>query len=197
MPPVKLELGFLSRTFTSPMHAATGSVTHGDESYAFRATMPTNDAMDSAYGGVLRMTGTLGAGFYAGGELEIAGVQTSAAKLEMETSGYGPTVTQGTAVMIGGNAVLGVGGHVTQRLELGVEAAGGVRGVGYNFDSQLGDCETSATVWEAQGVLEARARGTLWLSDHMNVTAFGGRSFVDDGMVAGISLGLTNHPFGL
>ncbi|HEY4059541.1 MAG TPA: hypothetical protein VGM39_23140 [Kofleriaceae bacterium] len=199
MPPVKLEIGFLSRSFTNPFGSRTGSVTHDDTSYAFRATMPTgqSDAMDNAYGGLLRLTGKLGAGFYTGGELEIAGVETSAASIEMSASGYGPTVTQGTAIMVGANAVLGVGGHLTDHIELGFEAAGGVRGIGYSFDSQLGACESSATMWEAQGVLEARARGTLWLSDHMNVTAFGGRSFLDDGMVGGISFGLTNQPLGL
>lgn len=200
MPPVKLEIGFLSRSFANPLRGGTSSVSHEGTSYGFRVTMPTEsrDAMDNAFGGVVRLTGRLPAGFYAGGEVELGGVQTADAVVEMSSqSTVMPTVAPGSVIMLGANAVLGVGGHLGQSVEVGVEAAAGVRGIGYTFDSQLGACQSSASMWEAQGVLEARARGTLWLGPKMSLTAFAGRSFVDDGLMGGISFGFSNQPFGM
>ena len=79
--------------------------------------------------------------------------------------------------------------------DLGVELAGGVRGLAYEFDSTYLACETTTTVTTVQAVLEARARASVWLTPRLALSALAGKSALDGGMVGGLAIGFTNHAF--
>jgi hypothetical protein len=193
--------GMDTRTFTSPLSSRTSSVTHEDETFAYRVVGPEvqpDASREMGVAGQLRVTAPLRWGFYAGAELELGGVESSAVRADMMDVGTRglPSITPGSAMMFSGVGVLGVSGRVSDRLDIGVEVAGGGRGVAYSFDSHYGACETSTSIIAGDIVGEGRVRGTAWLSAAMSLTLFGGRSFVDDGMVGGVSLGFTNQPYG-
>lgn len=199
LPAVVLDLGVVTRTFTSPLGTRTASVTHESETFAYRVAQPSSPdaSRETGVAAQLRLAAPLRGGFYAGAELELGGVSGSAVHSEMMDPGgrVAPTLTPGSVVMFGGAGVVGVGGRLASVFDVGVEVAGGVRGVTYGFDSHYGACETSTSITAVQGVAEARARGTAWFSPRMNLTLFGGRSLIDDGLVGGLSLGFSNQPY--
>ena len=199
-PPITLDIGFAARTFASPLGTKSGSVSHDGQAFGYRVVGPAardNAPLENAFVGQLRVGKPLPYNFYTAAELELGALAGAAVSPEMTSSGPlgTPTLTPSTVMMLGGTGILGIGGRVTSSLDLGVELAGGVRVLAYSFDSTYLACETSTTITAAQPMLEARARASLWLTPHVALSALAGKSALDNGMVGGLAIGLTNHAF--
>ncbi|HEY4181647.1 MAG TPA: hypothetical protein VGM90_32610 [Kofleriaceae bacterium] len=193
-----IDLGFVSRTFSSLTSGGVGVAHHGGGSYMFKTSPQDDGATDRAYGAQMRITSFVGTHFYMGGDLEIADVEAAATSIALlpGPTPEMPNISQSGAFLLGGDVMLGYAGRATDRLELAAEMAAGVRTVGYSFDSTLGSDQSSSRVWGSSGMVEARARATYWVSPTMNVGAFVGHGFTDDGSVLGIAVGIASTPFG-
>jgi hypothetical protein len=115
----------------------------------------------------------------------------------MTTSGERgtPDIEQTSVSVMSALAVGGFGARFG-RVGLGVEAAGGFRVLTYEYSSTYHACETTLTLFEAQEVLEARARAQYFLSPFAAVGVTYGKSLIDDAWVGGIYLGLTSRAYG-
>jgi hypothetical protein len=199
-PRLFIEAGSGVRNFTSGLGERTATVQHGLEQFSYRVVMPPADAAgtDVAVTSNLRIGFGIGHGLYSGLEFEIGGVVAPAqAQTEMMTTGtYGsPNVSQSSALFLG---FTGVGGYrASSRLgSLSIEGAGGLRSVRYKFDSSYHNCETSTTLVSNRGVIEARARGELWLSPWLAAGVTLGTNVLDQGdWMAGLYLGAHSRAF--
>jgi hypothetical protein len=199
-PPMTLDIGFAARTFASPLGTETGSVTHDSQAFGYRVVGPAARAdapLENAFVGQLRFGKPLPYNLYTGAELELGALTGASVATEMTSSGSlgTPTITPSSVMLVGGLGIFGIGGRVTSSLDLGVELAGGMRALAYQFDSTYLACETTTTVTVMQAVLEARARASLWLTPRVSLSALAGKSALDGGMVGGLAIGFTNHAF--
>lgn len=200
IPRLFIELGSSVRNFGSGIGERTGSVQHGAERFSYRVVMPTAESSptDVAVTSNLRLGFGVGRGLYSGLEFEIGGVVSpAAANAEMTTSGtFGsPSLSQGNAVYLG---FAGFAGYRASgsRGSIAIEGAGGLRSVRYNFESSYHLCETSETFVSTTSVIEARARGELWLSPWLTAGAQLGTNVLDRGdWMAGLYLGVHSRAF--
>lgn len=200
--PILLELGVATRTFGSPLGEASGRLSHDDESFAYRVigTPPgaATPATETAVVATARIGGGLRRGFYLAVDGELGGLTRTASRAEMATSGVfgAPSITPGANVVLGALGVAGVRGS-TRRAALGVEAAGGLRAIGYQYESSYLTCVTTAMHWVTSPILEARARASYWLSPWVSVGATAGASVLERGAwMAGVHVGLVTQAFG-
>jgi hypothetical protein len=200
IPRLFLEAGSSVRNFGSGIGERTGSVQHGAERFSYRVVMPGAESSptDVAVTSNLRLGFGVGRGLYSGLEFEIGGVvSAAAANAEMTTSGtFGsPSLSQGRAVYLGFAGLAGY--RVSGGLgSLAIEGAGGLRSVRYNFESSYHLCETSETFVSTTSVIEARARGELWLSPWLTAGAQLGTNVLDRGdWMAGLYLGVHSRAF--
>lgn len=200
-PVISLEVGVATRTLASTLGEQTGTVTHDSQSFSYRvvgpAAQPEAD-LEHAVVGQLRVTVPQVHGFYIAGELELGALTSSNVAARMTSSGElgTPTLTPSSTGLVGGNAVLGFGGRLAG-VDLGVEIAGGGRVLAYTYDSTYLACETTSTITAGSAVLEGRARASVWLTPHLTLSALAGKSALDSGMMGGLTLGFTNHAFGV
>ena len=201
LPRLFFEVGSNVRNFSSGLASdQTGTIAHGTESFAYRVVMPTADvARDTAMVSTLRIGAGVTRHVYAGVEGELGGLVAPArASAEMTTSGtFGaPIVEQGRGLVIG---VAGIAGlrMGTGRATLALEGAGGLRSVRYRFTSTYHNCVTDTTVESTTSLLEARARGELWLNPWLTAGATLGSNVLErNDWMAGVYFGIHTRAFG-
>lgn len=201
VPRLFVELGTNVRQFGSGLGAQTGHIAHGSEQFAYRTIMsPTTDApSDTAMTTALRLGIGLRRGFYAGVEGELGGLTSvaSASPEMMSTGTFGaPTLVQQRGLVMGAVGVAGFRGSAG-RATFALEGAGGVRHVRYNFESTYHHCIDTSTIAVSRAIVEARARGELWLNPWITAGATLGSNVLDRGdWVAGVFLGVHSRAFG-
>ena len=195
MPLVIFELGLSMQRFDNPLRDGHGTFNHEGEDFAYRVVTPPSGAAtpDSAMALVTNLRVGVGSrmGLYTAGEIEIGGLVKDPARMEMTSSGmYGsPELETSSSVAFGGLAVVGyqLG---SRNLLLGAELAGGFRAVSYQYHSQYLSCEQTSSILTGRGVLEARARASLFVTPVISVGAQAGTSLVDErDWSAGVFLG--------
>ena len=193
---VNVELGTAMRTFVSPLGERHGTLTHEQEAFSYRVASPETRP-DTAVVGQLRASVGWRYGLYAGGEVELGALTANNVAAEMTSDGMRgtPDIRQTSVLAYGGLAVAGIGRRLGP-FELGVESAGGFRALSYNYSSAYLSCETTTSITAAMPVLEARARGSVWVTPFISVGATAGKSLVDDGTVAGMYMQWTTRTFG-
>lgn len=195
--PLFFELGTSVRQFGSLLGGRIGHVSHDEESFAFRAVTTEASPQDVAVTTAVRFGVGLPHGVYAGAEVEMGGlVAPAAARAETMTGPIGPYVQQGRGFVAGGFAVIGVRGD-TRHASLAVEGAAGGRAVAYEFDSGYGDCAETTAITAGRGVVEARARGELFLHPFITAGATVGTNVLARGeWMGGVYLGFHTRAFG-
>ena len=197
MPPITVELGTSMFQLTSPLSSRTGTVTHGADSFTYRVAAPQKPESDTAFVGTLRVGVGLGKTMYVAAEGNIGGVSGGRVAAEMmEGTERGTPSVEATGVGVAG--LLGVVGARTRmgRLDLGLEAAGGVRSLIYQYESHYLACETTMSIIESMPALEARGRAALWVTPHIQIGASAGKSLLDESWITGIHVGATSRVFG-
>lgn len=197
LPIAFVELGTSMFQLTSPLSARDGTVTHGTDSFTYRVVAPQQKDRDTAIVGTLRVGAALKHGLYAAGELDIGGLAGGRVGAQMMSSTErGSPELQATGVGVAG--FLGVVGAQKRfgRLDLGLEAAGGVRALIYRYESHYLACETTTSFVESMPALEARARASVWLTPRVQLGASAGKSLIDDTWITGVHLGANTHAFG-
>lgn len=185
IPLLIFEWGMGLQRFESPMGERTGSVTHEDESFTYRVSSggSANHGSDSATAVVTTARVGMGSrlGFYGALEFELGGLVAEPTRVEMTQSGTRgtPTIEQGGTLAMGALGVVGFQ-RGTQHLLLGAEILGGVRAVSYSYDSQYLACETTDSIIVGRGVVEARARASVFVTPMVSVGAQLGTSLVDE-----------------
>lgn len=201
IPRLFIEAGSRVRNFSSGLGERTATVQHGLEQFSYRVVMPPADSAgtDVAVTTNLRVGFGIGHGLYSGLEFEIGGiVEPAQVQTEMMTTSgtFGsPNVRQGSALFLG---FTGLGGYRASGRygSLAIEGAGGLRSVRYELDSSYHNCETSATLVSNRTVIEARARGELWLSPWLTAGVTLGTNVLDQGdWLAGVYLGAHSRAF--
>ena len=199
IPRIVIEVGSNVRQFTSMAPGADGSVTHGDETFAYRVAMPASAQRAET---AVTMTARMLVGtdhLYAGLEGEIGGLAAPASvTAEMLSTGtYGsPVLDETGATFLGGYGVAGVRAG-TSRFAVAAEMAGGVRDVEYRFDSSYHDCEQTSSIDAVRGVVEARARAEVWVYPWVSIGATVGTSVLDRGdWLGGMYVGLHSRAYG-
>lgn len=193
---VNVELGTAMRTFVSPLGQRTGTITHEQEAFSYRVVGPTHQP-DTAVVGQLRATVGWRYGLYAGAEGEFGALTRNNVAAEMTSGGMlgTPDIRQTSALAYGGLAVAGIGRRLGP-VELGVESAAGFRALAYQYSSAYLACQTDTSITAAMPVLEARARGSVWVTPFVSVGATYGKSLVDDGTVGGLYMQWSTRAFG-
>jgi hypothetical protein len=199
IPKLFVELGSSVREFDSGLDTQSGAIAHGAEEFAYRVVMPTSEpARDVAMVSTLRLGFGVGRGFYSGLDFELGGlVAPASATAEMTTAGtFGsPEVRQRGGLVLG---MVGVGGFRAsgKRGSLALEGAAGLRNVRYHFDSYYHHCETTTTISVTREIVEARARGEVWLSPWVTAGATLGANVLAQGdWMAGLYLGFHSRAF--
>ena len=194
-----LELGSAVRQFDSGLDTQSGAIAHGAESFSYRVVMPASEpARDVAMVSTLRLGFGVPRSFYSGVEFELGGlVAPASASAEMTTTGtFGsPEVRQSGGLVLG---FAGIGGFRAsgQRGSISLEGAAGLRSVRYHFDSSYHNCESTTTIAETRSVVEARARGELWLSPWITAGATLGANVLDrQDWMAGVFVGFHSRAF--
>jgi hypothetical protein len=202
LPHLFVEVGMNMRHFGNSLADTTQSVTHGSETFQYRVVMPAGPGVrniDTAITSDARVGVGLGHGMYVALDGELGGLTDPArAGTEMMTTGtYGsPEIAQGTDMMMAGTGVFGARG-TTKHGAFGVEMAAGARSVRYAFDSAYHDCNQTNTITTTKGIVEARARGELWLGPWITAGATIGTSVIEQGdWLAGVYLGVHSQAFG-
>jgi hypothetical protein len=199
-----LEFGAAVHSFQSPLSSATGTVTHSDESFTYRTvaapspSAPARPPSEAAVVSTVRVGSATPRGFYLVAEGELGGLVRNASRVEMTSTGtFGaPTIRPAASLVTGVLGVAGVHGDAGGAT-LGVEVAGGVRSITYQYESRYLSCQTSAAQTVSSPVLEVRARASRWLSPFVNVGASAGASVIDRGAwVAGVHLGFATQAYG-
>ncbi len=199
-PQIIIEGGALVRQFPTLLDHQLGSVAHGAESFTYRVVQATGAAhpIDTAVLSSLRASVAVSHAVYGGLELDLGSVMPSAtAATEMASSGaFGsPDLRQGHGLLldalgvVGVRAPLGLGG-------VGLELAGGLRTVSYNFSSSYHDCHATTGVTALAAVAEARARGELWLGPWLTAGITLGTSVLERAWMGGVYLGVHTRAFG-
>jgi hypothetical protein len=200
-----LDLGVSVRTFESPLSSSTGTVTHADESFTYRVaggapspSSPAQPPSETAVVSTLRVGSATPRGFYLLAEGELGGLVRNASQVEMTSTGLhgAPSIKPDASLVTGVLGVAGVHGVVGDTT-LGVEVAGGVRSITYQYESRYLSCQTSSSQTVSSPVLEVRARASRWISPFVNVGASAGASVIDRGAwVAGVHLGFATQAYG-
>ena len=192
---VNVEVGTAMRTFVSPLGERNGTLMHEQEAFSYRVVGPART--DTAVVGQLRASVGWRYGLYAGGEVELGALTANNVAAEMTSDGMRgmPDIRQTSVIAYGGLAVAGIGRRLGP-VEVGVESAAGFRALSYNYSSAYLSCETTTSITAAMPVLEARARGSIWVTPFISVGATAGKSLVDDGTVAGMYMQWTTRTFG-
>ena len=200
LPKLFVELGSSVRQFGSGLPRQQGSVTHGQESFSYRVVMPQSSSVpiDTAATTTLRLGLISSHGFYAAFDSELGGLSSAAsAATEMMSTGTfgGPQLVQQGGLVMGAYGVAGVRGSLG-RATLAVEGAGGVRSVRYHFDSTYHACESTSTIQDTRGVVEARARAEVWAGPWFTFGATVGANLAERGdWLAGLYLGLHSRAY--
>lgn len=200
VPQIILEAGALVRRFPSLLGSQTGSVTHGVESFRFRMVQPAGvRRFDTALLSSLRASVGLSRAVYAGLEVDLGSVRPpDAATAEMASAGaFGsPDLQPGHGLLVDSLGVVGVRAALGFG-SVGVELAGGLRAISYNFHSSYHDCHQSTSIDALAGVAEARARGELWLTPWLTAGATLGTSVLErNAWMGGVYLGVRSRAFG-
>jgi hypothetical protein len=200
LPHMMIVLGTNMRQFSTRIGSESGSVTHGDETFAYRVAMPASvRRSEMAVTASAQFELGFGHGFYAGLEGEIGGlVAPEPLSTEMLSTGTwgSPMLDLQGGMVVGGGGVVGLRGG-TSRFAVAAEIAGGVRDVEYRFDSTYHDCEQTSMIDVMRGVLEARARAEVWVYPWVSFGASVGRSVIDgDDWMAGAYVGLHSRAYG-
>lgn len=198
-PQIVIEVGSNVRRFSSVAGGADGSVSHGDETFAYRIAMPARSLREETAVTMTARMALQSHGLYAGFEGEIGGLASTApVTAEMLSTGtYGSPVLDGSgATFLGIYGVAGVRGGTT-RFALAAEMAGGLRDVEYRFDSTYHDCAQTSTIDVIHGVVEARARAEVWVYPWASLGAQVGTSVLEHGdWMAGVYVGLHSRAYG-
>ncbi|HEY5933425.1 MAG TPA: hypothetical protein VIU61_02245 [Kofleriaceae bacterium] len=192
---VNVELGTAVRTFASPLGERHGTIMHEQESFSYRVA--GSERPDTAVVGRLRATVGWRHGLYAGVESEVGALTKNNAAAEMTSEGMlgTPDIRQTSAITYGGLAVAGIGKRLGP-VEVGAESAAGFRALAYHYSSAYLACETSTSITAVMPVLEARARGSVWVTPFVSVGATYGKSLVDVGSVGGLYMQWSTRAFG-
>ncbi|HEY0985415.1 MAG TPA: hypothetical protein VGD80_00135 [Kofleriaceae bacterium] len=200
VPHLAIEGGLIVRQFESRLDGQTGTVSHGAESFSYRAVTATRSrALDTAVLSTLRATLGLSHGLYAGAEVDLGGiVAPGRAATEMMSSGvFGePELRQDGGFVVDSLATVGIrgAGHAGA---IAVELSGGMRALSYGFHSSYHDCVTGSSVLVYAPVAEARARGELWLSPWLTAGVTVGTSVLESRTwMGGLYLGVHTRAFG-
>jgi hypothetical protein len=198
LPHMFVEMGGGMRRFRTLLPGRSGTVTHGDETFAYRVAMPGGTERSDVAGtfvGRILVGGPHG--LYVGIEGEMGAVTPAAATTAVDGAGtFGmPSLEERGSLMIGGYGIAGV--RVTgTRAALAIEAAGGVREVQYAWHSTYHDCEQTVLAGVGQGVVEARVRGEVRLSPWFTAGATAGASVLERGDFAiGLYLGMHTRSY--
>lgn len=193
---VNLELGTAMRTFVSPLGERHGTLTHEEEAFSYRVVGPS-DRPDTAVVGQLRASVGWRYGLYAGAEGELGALTRNNVAAEMTSDGMRgtPDIRQTSVLAYGGLVVAGIGRRLGP-VEVGVESAAGFRALAYQYSSAYLSCETTTSITTAMPVLEARARGSVWVTPFVSVGATFGKSLVDEGRVGGLYMQWSTRTFG-
>jgi hypothetical protein len=198
-PRIFVDAGVLVRRFGSLLDDRTGTVAHGAESFTYRVLAPTRShLLDTAVLSTLRLGAGLPHGLYAAVEVDLGGLaQPGRVTTEMSTGDLGtPSLRQDRGLVVDSLGAVGVRG-VTHAGLLGVELAGGMRAVSYNFHSSYLGCEQAASVTAYAPIAEARAHGELWLSPWLTAGVAVGTSVLETRTwMGGIYLGVHTRAFG-
>jgi len=200
IPQVFIEGGGVVRQFGSLLDRQTGSVIHGNESFAYRVlAQPRSRPLDTAVLSTLRAGVGLPHGLYTAVEVDLGGLtQPGRAATEMMSTGsFGsPDLQQERGFVVDSLATIGVHG-ATHAGGLGVELAGGMRAVSYSFQSNYHDCEQTTSITAFAPIAEARVRGELWLSPWLTAGATVGTSVLEKhSWMGGVYLGVHTRAFG-
>jgi len=200
VPQIIIEAGAVVRRFPSLLGSQTGSVTHGAESFRFRMVQPAGvRRFDTALLSSLRASVGLSRAVYAGLEVDLGSVRPpDAATAEMSSSGVfgSPDLQPGHGLLVDSLGVVGVRA-ATGFGSLGVELAGGLRAISYNFHSSYHDCHESTSIAALAAVAEARARGELWLTPWLTAGVALGTSVLErNAWMGGVYLGVRSRAFG-
>lgn len=202
-PQITVEAGAMLRRFPSLLGGQMGSVTHGGETFAFRmvqsSTASVSRALDTAVLSTVRVSVGMRSGLYSGLELDLGGVtRPGATSTEMMSTGVfgSPDVQQSGGFIVDSVGLVGLRGR-TGFGTLGVEMAGGLRSVSYDFHSSYHGCEQMTGIMAFSPVAEARARGELWLSPWLSAGAMVGASVLQrNAWMGGLYLGVHSRAFG-
>jgi hypothetical protein len=200
IPHIVIEGGAVVRQFGSLLGSQTGSVIHGNESFAYRVlAQPQSRQLDTAVLSTLRAGIGLPHGFYTAVEVDLGALaQPGRASTEMMTSGsFGsPELQQQRGFVVDSVGTIGVHG-ATHAGGLGVELAGGLRAVSYSFHSSYHDCEGTTRIRAFAPIAEARVRGELWLSPWLTAGVIAGTSVIEQhSWMGGVYLGVHTRSFG-
>ncbi|HET9621089.1 MAG TPA: hypothetical protein VFP84_06975, partial [Kofleriaceae bacterium] len=203
-PPIFVEGGVIVRQFKSRLDGQTGHVTHGADTFAFRASSvqhaTLDRALDTAVLSTIRVGASLPHGVFAAVEADFGGLSSSGAtRTEMDaaaTAGPGvPDLKSSGGIIIDSLATVGIRG-TSSFGSLGVELAGGLRTIQYSFDSHYLSCDTVTTILALAPVAEARVRGELWLGPWMSAGVEVGTSVLEQhAWMGGVYLGVHTRAF--
>jgi hypothetical protein len=200
LPPLIFESGAEVRRFTSLLGGQDGSVSHGNETFAYRVvSQPAlRRPLETAVLSTMRVSGVMAHGLYAAVEVDLGGVvQSPAVATEMMSSGaFGaPQLTQQHGFIADSLGAFGIRG-AGRTGAFGVELAGGVRVISYGFASSYHDCSSTTDVLATAAVAEVRARGELWLGPWVTAGATVGTSVLERGAwMAGFYVGVHGRSF--
>jgi hypothetical protein len=199
-PQIIVEGGALFRRFPSLLGSQLGSVTHGLESFTYRMVQPAGARrFDTAVLSSLRAGVGLSRAVYAGLEVDLGRVrQSGTVSAEAASAGVfgSPDLQPGHGLLVDSLGVVGVRA-ATGFGALGVELAGGLRAVSYSFHSSYHDCLQATSISALAAVVEARARGELWLTPWLAAGAMLGTSVLErNAWMGGVYLGVHSRAFG-
>lgn len=200
IPHVMIEGGVVVRQFGSLLDRQTGSVIHGNESFAYRVLAPAQGRpLDTAVLSTLRAGVGLPHGLYTAVEVDLGGLtQPGHASTEMMSTGsFGsPDLQQERGFVVDSIATIGVHG-ATHAGGLGAELSGGLRAVSYSFQSNYHACEQATSITAFAPIAEARVRGELWISPWLTAGAIVGTSVIEQhSWMGGVYLGVHTRSFG-
>ncbi|HEX4421788.1 MAG TPA: hypothetical protein VH165_27945 [Kofleriaceae bacterium] len=200
LPPITVVGGVIVRRFASLLDGQIGNVTHGTESFVYRAVAQrTGRSLDTAVLSTLRGDVSLPHGLYGALEVDLGGLTTAgAATTEMMSTGAlgTPQLSQDGGFVVDSLAVVGLHGS-SRAGALGVELAGGVRAISYSFDSQYVACEQATSVTAVAPIAEARLRGELWFGPWLTAGVTVGTSVIEQhAWMGGLYLGVHARAYG-
>jgi hypothetical protein len=200
IPPILVEAGVVIRQFASLLDGQLGRVQHGDEVFAYRASVATRGAqLDTAVLSTIRAGVGLPHGFYAAAEVDLGGLtQVGAATTEMMSTGTlgTPALQQDRGFVVDSLGTIGLHG-TSHTGGLGVELSGGLRAVSYSFESHYVSCVQSTSITAYAPIAEARVRGELWVTPWLTAGVTAGTSVIaQHAWMGGLYLGVHTRAFG-
>jgi hypothetical protein len=194
-PTWRLEMGGVARRFRGPSFARSNTVeTTSGEIASFDLVSGTPSPADTSTGAfAMRLTLPVSDHFYAGAEIELGGITRSPIRLMTDAM----DIHISSRAMIGSGAVAGVRAQ-HGIAELDAELAGGVRMLSMTVRSRDAlEEDPSQSEASIKGVVEARLRGALWVTQHVFLAAQAGAGVLDRGdLNVGLSLGIASRAYG-